>query len=325
MNSKKNHTENTEQKTLHIFSPASIGNFIVGFDTLGAAIESDMQKLGDDLIISSHKKSEIINYGRFADQIPTNKTNLIAIAEVAFNRLLAKNNIPIETLKFEVTKHLPAGSGLGSSSASIVATLFGLNQWYGMPFTQNDILKLSAEIEGGNSGGKHYDNVAPALLGGLQLITQDSNETCYTLPYCKNWYIALCFPDIQISTKEGRALLPDTIKLKQAVQMQSRLSGFIHALHNKDESALFSLMQDDIIIPARQNLIPHYQTAEKEVKKLGAKVFGISGSGPTCFAIATQKDTAHHICEQLLEIMQQGHRAFSCVAQISSLGTRITV
>lgn len=60
-------------------------------------------------------------------------------------------------------------SVLGSSSSSIIATLIALNTFYDTLLSSTDMLLLLGKMEGIVSGSTHYDNVAPNLLGGLQL------------------------------------------------------------------------------------------------------------------------------------------------------------
>lgn len=304
-------------KSIKVFAPATIGNFIVGFDVLGASLTTSDRVLGDELIISDRSPAGYSATGEFAYRLPEDKDNLVIKTAEFFNQKL--DHMP-QKLHFELSKNLPIGSGLGSSAASIVATLVGLNEWYGKPFSKSQLVDWSAEIEGGNSGSEHYDNVAPCVLGGLQLINTDKQNVCQPIPFFDDLYFAVCFPDIEITTRAAREILPKQITLQSAIQMQSRLSSFIASCFLKQKKTALSLMKDDVVTPCRQQLIPNYAKAEQIALKNGAITFAISGSGPTCFAICDNAEVATNVSTLMLKALQQGSHAFSCVAKLDLNG-----
>jgi homoserine kinase len=308
-------------KSIKVFAPATIGNFIVGFDVLGASLSTRDRILGDELIISDRSPAGYTASGEFAYRLPEDKDNLVIKTAEFFNQKLKQKP---QKLHFELSKNLPIGSGLGSSAASIVATLVGLNEWYGNPFSKDQLVNWSAEIEGGNSGSVHYDNVAPCILGGLQLINTDKENVCQSIPFFEELHFALCFPDIEITTRAAREILPKQVSLESAVQMQSRLSAFIAACFLKQKDTALALLKDDVINPYRQQLIPNYAEAEQIALNNGAIAFAISGSGPTCFAVCETNNVAQRVAELMLDTLRQGEHAFSCVARLDPEGARTT-
>ncbi|NVK87887.1 MAG: homoserine kinase [Gammaproteobacteria bacterium] len=310
---------------LSVFAPASIGNFIVGFDVLGAAIKTHDRVLGDVLSISDDKPAGYSAVGEFAFRLPQDKDNLVIKTAEYFNRQLAqlRPDIEIQKLTFKLAKNLPIGSGLGSSSSSIVATLFGLNQWYQQPFSQPLLLQWSAEIEGANAGAMHYDNVAPCLLGGLQLINEESQEVCQSIPFFDDLHLAFCFPDIEITTKSARSVLPTQVSLPAAIAMQKRLASFTAACFRQDKAALVSSLVDDSIEPLRKQLIPNFEQAKRCAMEQGALAFSISGSGPTCFAICESADKAKTIAKLIHDTLKQGDHSFYWTGQIDTAGARL--
>ncbi len=307
-------------KSIKVFAPASIGNFIVGFDVLGASLHTNDRLLGDELTISDESPAGYSATGEFAHRLPDDKENLVIKTAAFFNQKFSGKP---QKLNFVLSKNLPIGSGLGSSSSSIVATLFGLNQWYGNPFSQQQLLHWSAHIEGGNSGAVHYDNVAPCLLGGLQMINSEIEDTCESVPFFDDLYFALCFPDIEITTKSAREVLPQNLSLVQTVTMQSRLGGFIAACYNQKKDKAIALLKDETITPCRQSLIPNYTQAEQYALDSGALTFAISGSGPTCFAICNNLKQATTIAQGMFDRLKQGAHAFYCIAQIDTQGCKL--
>ncbi len=307
-------------KSISVFAPATIGNFIVGFDVLGACLQTDDRVLGDVLTLSQTLPASYSATGEFAHRLPDNKDNLVIKTAEFFNQQLKQKP---EKIDFVLSKNLPIGSGLGSSSSSIVATLYGLNEWYNRPFSYEQLLLWSAQIEGNNSGSVHYDNVAPCLLGGLQLINHDLSKSSHTLPFFDDLHIALCFPDIEITTKAARDILPATVTLQQSITMQSRLASFVAACYSGNKHDAIALMKDEVFTPKRQQLIPNYTEAEKIAIDNGALTFCLSGSGPTCFALCDDATTAKTVSVEMLRVMQQGEHAFACVAQMDNVGARL--
>jgi homoserine kinase len=307
-------------RTIQVFAPATIGNFILGFDVLGASLATADRALGDALTISDAQPAGYSAKGEFAYRLPEDKDNLIIKTADFFNHQLPHKP---QKLHFELSKNLPIGSGLGSSSASIVATLIGLNHWYQAPFSKEQLVDWAAKIEGRNSGSVHYDNVAPCLLGGLQLINTDTSPVCQSIPFFDDLYFAICFPDIEITTRRAREILPQQISLQAAVQMQSRLAAFVSACFLGQKEKALSLMKDDVIAPYRQSLIANYREAEQAALTQGAITFAISGSGPTCFAICQCPETARQVAKQMLKWLKQGDHAFSCVARLDNKGAYI--
>lgn len=307
-------------KQIKVFAPASIGNFIVGFDVLGACLHTSDRVLGDELTISDKSPAGYTAVGEFAYKLPEDKENLVIKTAAFFNQKLT---VKPQKLTFELSKNLPIGSGLGSSSSSIVATLFGLNEWYQKPFTQQQLLGWSAIIEGSNSGSVHYDNVAPSLLGGLQLICEQLPSPSSSIPFFDSLHFALCFPDIEVTTKSAREILPKSLPLKNAINLQAQLAAFIASCYQNDLPTALALLHDNELTSSRQGLIKNYHRAQKNALEMGAFTFSISGSGPTCFAICDTQAKAEQVSQQMLEDLKQGKHAFACTAQLDKKGARV--
>ncbi|NVJ59869.1 MAG: homoserine kinase [Gammaproteobacteria bacterium] len=309
---------------LTVFAPASIGNFIVGFDILGAAIETHDRCLGDTLTISNELPAGYQAVGEFAFRLPKDKDNLVIKTAEVFNQKIKelRSDIKVEKLNFQLSKNLPIGSGLGSSSSSIVATMVGLNSWYKEPFQKKDILKWCAQIEGGNSGAIHYDNVTPCLFGGLQLINPELATPYQSIPFFDDLHLAIIFPDIEITTKSAREVLPKNLSLKQAVEMQQRLASFIAACYRNEHQVMLDCLKDHIIEPTRKVLIPKFDEGKKTALENGALTFAISGSGPTCFALCNTEAQARKVAAAVYNVMEQGNHAFYCVGKIGNKGSR---
>lgn len=305
---------------IKIYAPASIGNVGVGFDILGAAIvpiNGDL--LGDCITVKTAKTFQLINKGIFSDELPTCiQKNIVWKCWLNFCKL-TKKNTPVSII---LEKNMPIGSGLGSSACSIVATLVAMNKFYNQPLNSRELLLLMGEIEGEISGGIHYDNVAPSYLGGLQLILDDSEIISQKIPSFKNWFWIVAWPGIKISTAEARQILPKKYNREICIKNSRYLSGFIHASYSQKPDLAGRLMKDFIAEPYRIELLPNFLKTKDEIKKIGAISCGISGSGPTIFAVSDDIEIAKKISLWMTKNYLQNKTGFVHICFLDLKGAR---
>ncbi|XBC38350.1 MAG: homoserine kinase [Buchnera aphidicola (Floraphis choui)] len=305
---------------IKIYSPASIGNVGVGFDVLGAAIEPiDGSLLGDIVTIVPSNTFNLISKGIFSNQLPTNiQKNIVWKCWNYFCSFLNKN-IPITII---LEKNMPIGSGLGSSACSVVASIIAMNTYLNYPIKKTELLLLMGNLEGSISGSIHYDNVAPCFLGGLQLIINKNNIICQKLPIFKNWLWTIAWPGVKITTADARTILPPKYSKDICIKHSRYLAGFIHSLYTEQPKLASQLMNDVIAEPYRIKLLPNFLKTKKEIKKLGAIGCGISGSGPTIFAISDNLKTAKNIKKWLNDNYLQTKQGFVHICKLDAIGTR---
>lgn len=265
------------------FAPASIGNFAVGFDTLGAALHPlDGSPLGDVVEIEEAPAPSLHCEGPFAHQLPEDPTlNLANLTATAFATAWGRVLPP---LRIRLHKGLPVGSGLGSSAATVAATLKALNALFGEPLDESALLRAAGESESHASGAVHLDNVAPALLGGLRLITPSGDAEA--LPFPAHLRILIASPELRLPTREARAVLPERVPLTLAVSHARQFAAFIHALHSEEEAPLRHGFRDLIAEPHRAALVPGFRSVQAAALDAGAWACTLSGAGPAVFAVA---------------------------------------
>lgn len=280
---------------MRVFAPASIGNLSVGFDALGLALEAiEGGVLGDVVSFRAGPQDDWVLRctGPFAHELPEDPEENIVMASCRrFERQTRAAGKEIETLQVTLDKRLPVGSGLGSSASSIVATLVGVNRFFGQPLNRFDLLELMAQMEGEISGEVHLDNIAPSLLGGLRLCLPDGASQ-YGLPWPGRWQVLVAWPGIHIATKAARELLPDRLRRSTAVAHGAQFAHFVHELHAGEPRDAARCLVDLIAEPWRKDLIPGFDEARGALMRMGALAFGISGSGPTVFAIVDDSRVA---------------------------------
>ncbi len=310
-------------KSTKAFAPASIGNVSLGFDLLGAALQPiDGTKLGDWVEVTDAEEFTLIVDGAFADRLPPGvENNIVTKCYEFFQDKLAAANKPLLSIKMHLHKVLPIGSGLGSSASSIVAAFYALNAHAGDPFVKDELLIMMGELEGQISGSVHYDNVAPSYLGGLVLMTGESSPVAVQLPCFENWYWVVCYSGIAVSTAEARRLLPVQYTLSDTLAFGRQLSVFVHSLYSNNEELAAKMMTDVIAEQHRKVLLPRFDDARQACSQSNALAFGISGSGPTVFAVARELDDAKAMQSWLEKEYIQNPDGFSHVCCLSREGT----
>ncbi|WP_343128744.1 homoserine kinase [Buchnera aphidicola (Kurisakia onigurumii)] len=306
---------------IKIYAPASIGNLNVGFDVLGAAISPiDGSLLGDCITIQSSKKFELKVLGSFKNDLPKNE--LDNIVWKCWNYFCKKINKKIN-IKITLEKNMPIGSGLGSSACSIVAALIAINNFLKKPLQNSELLILMGKLEGIISGEIHYDNVAPCYLGGLQLIINQKKYLSEKIPNFTNWLWIVGWPGIKISTSQARNILPKKYSKETCIQHSKNLAGFIHASYTKNSKLASTLMQDLIAEPYRTCLLPNFIKTKKKIIEVGALSCGISGSGPSIFAITKNTDMAVKISEIIKNnYFKNKIDGFVKICKIDTIGAR---
>lgn len=283
------------------FAPGSIGNVGPGFDVLGLAVDG----IGDRVTVTLTKRDSRIEsvIGRDAEFIPRDPArNCAAIAANAY--LLPYGFRALVS----IDKGLALSGGMGGSAASSVAGAYAAALALGQAPQQRDILAAALEGEAALSG-RHLDNIAPSVLGGLVLSRCVDPIDVIALPVAADWWIAWVTPDVRIRTKEARALLPDQTDRATWIQQMANTTALAHAFATGDEALLGRALDDRYAEPRRASLIPHFHEAKQAALDAGALGCSISGSGPTLFAVARDAESARE-CAAAME------RAFGQVKSI---------
>ncbi|WP_188693517.1 homoserine kinase [Bowmanella pacifica] len=308
------------------YAPASTGNVSLGFDLLGAALKPiDGSLLGDEVEVYASEQFDIEVKGHFAHKLPSDpKQNILYHCHQHFVSKLSERQKGLVPCAMVLYKNLPIGSGLGSSASSVVAALHGLNSFYGDPFNADEMLLMMGELEGQISGSVHYDNVAPCYLGGLVLMAEQAQRIAIQLPVFEEWYWVVCYSGIKVSTSEARKILPQQVSLKNTLTFGRQLGVFVHALHTGDRQLAASVMHDVIAEPYRKALLPGFDEARQFAGDNQALAFGISGSGPTVFAVCDNLESAQRINQWLSEHYIQNNDGFSHICQLDPQGSTAT-
>ena len=196
-----------------IWVPATIGNLGPGFDILGAAIEGPGDVITVELIDGDYDEVASVT-GKDADLIPRDPKNNCAV--IAALSLLNKIR-SAKRVKVSIHRELPVSGGLGSSAAASVGGALAALHAAGVEATKEQLLAAALDGEEAVSG-KHLDNIAPGLLGGVTLVYGVTPPKVCRLPLKGDWWICVATPDIQLSTKKARHVLPSLVSQQDFVQ-----------------------------------------------------------------------------------------------------------
>jgi homoserine kinase len=305
--------------SIRVFASATVANVACGFDVLGFAVDNP----GDEVILK--KKAT-----------PGVKISKITGDEGRLSLSAEKNTVGVSVSRFldhigsrqgieiSLNKKMPLGSGLGSSAASAVAGVFAINQLLGMPMTQQELLPFAMEGERLACGSAHADNVAPSLLGGFVLIRSYDPLDVIKIKTPPNLFCTIIHPHIEVQTKDARDILRKKILMSDAIIQWGNVGGLIAGLMSADYGLIGRSMQDVIVEPIRSILIPGFNEVKAAGLDAGALGCGISGSGPSIFALSTKEAIAQKVGKAMTKVFDSlkiGSEVY--VSKINNAGPQI--
>jgi homoserine kinase len=270
--------------------PATSANLGPGFDCLGLALPiyntitiEETVLPGTGIEINLMSENDVIDEMIF-DNVPKDENSIIYKAvEMLYNSI---GQEPSE-LKINVQSQIPITRGLGSSASVVVGGLIAANKLLGSPADTTALLSIATEVEG------HPDNVAPAILGGFVLASQEDDGSIITekLNWPEEWDITVCIPDFELSTNIARSVLPETVPLSDAVYNAKHLAMFIQAINTKDVKLMKNALHDRLHQPYREKLIPGMkEIMESFIHEDNVIGTVLSGAGPSILVISHKYD-----------------------------------
>lgn len=302
---------------IKIFCPATIANISCGFDVLGLCLEA----IGDEMIIrKSNIKGIRITKIIGADLPIETSKNVAGVAALAL-----LNAIDCEYgFEIEIYKNIKAGSGIGSSAASAAGAVFGINELIGSPFNRKELVEFAMKGEAIASGSEHADNVAPAILGGITLIRSNNPLDIIKIESPSELYASIIHPQIELKTSEMRAVLQPMIPLKSAIIQWGNLGGLLSRFYTSDYELIGRSLHDEIVEPLRGQYIPKFNEIKKIALENGALGSGISGSGPSIFALSKGIETAKRVAEAMDVFYKNTNLPYEIhVSKVNSEGIKV--
>ena len=186
-------------------------------------------------------------------------------------------------VRIELTKRIPVAAGLAGGSADAAAVLKGMNDLYGLQLTEEKLCELGARLG---------SDIPFCIMGGTMLAT-GRGEVLTRLSDMPETWVVLAKPRISVSTawayqnydEQGADRHPDNEAIKQAIARGNR-KAVAGLLCNVLESV--TIKKYDVIAEYKQMMLDK-----------GAMASMMSGSGPTVFGLAKNREQAEAIADVL--------------------------
>ena len=307
------------KKKITVFAPATVANIGCGFDSMGLAIDAP----GDELRLELNNEREIRIRKITGDRKKLSydpKKNTVAVSiQALLNALEIHQGFDIY-----LSKKMPLGSGLGSSAASSVAGAFAANELLGQPFRKTELVPFAMAGEKVASGSAHADNAAPSLLGGIVLIRSYDPLEVISLAVPDMLVVVVVHPNVELLTKNSRAVLPKSISLNDGIAQWSNTAALVAGLYTNNFSLIGRAVSDRIAEPHRAVLIPCFNDVKASAIIKGALACNISGSGPSVFALAEGKSKAAEIAKAMRSAFSKANiKSTAYISSVNKKGTRI--
>ncbi len=266
-------------KKVRAKATATVSNLNCGFDVLGMAINEPCDFI--DLEMTDSGAVEIAGIKGCQSLSKDPDKNVVG---VVLNAMIRKTGTKAGFRAY-IEKGITPGSGIGSSAASSAAAAFAANELMGNIFSLKELVTCAMEGERLASGTAHADNVAPALLGGITLIRSYEPLEIVQIHIPPELLCVVIHPEMEIKTSMARGILDKHIPLGTAVKQWGNVGGLIAGFYSEDYDLIGRSLVDHVAEPKRSSLIPGFHEMKKAAMQNGALGAGISGSGPSVFAL----------------------------------------
>lgn len=249
---------------LSVRVPATSANLGPGFDSFGLALD-----LCNEVTIDTGAEPRVSWEGEGADELAASGGDLVGEA-----MRIAAGPHALPAFAMHGVNRVPLASGLGSSSAAVVAGVVAGLVLLGESPAAEVVFPHAAAIEG------HPDNAAPACFGGFTVATADGFVR--RLDVHPDVRPVLLVPDMRLPTAEARAALPEHVARADAVFNAAHAALMVEAL-TRDPGLLHRALRDRLHQQVRLSLVPPVADVFERLREDGVPVC-VSGAGPTLLA-----------------------------------------
>lgn len=305
-------------RRVRVKAPATVSNLNCGFDVLGFALSEPYDIVEVELTDTGRVEIENITG---CDSLSTDPEKNVVGAVL---KALAAATGRAAGFRVFIEKGIMPGSGIGSSAASSAAAAYAANVLLDNRFSLPELVRFAMEGEMLASGTPHADNVAPSLMGGITLIRSYEPLDIIQLNVPRELYCIVIHPEMEIRTSMARGLLDRQLPLETAVRQWGNVGGLVAGLYREDYDLIGRSLIDYVAEPKRSALIPGFNELKKRALHDGALGAGISGSGPSVFALCRGVPAAEKVLGGMKEVIRSAGLGFqSYLSPVGSGGARI--
>jgi homoserine kinase len=295
------------------FAPGSVGNVGPGLDILGLAVSG----LGDEVRLEWRDDARIVIADPGHPDLPTNpEQHSAAIAASAVLRRAGHQR----GFTLTARKGLPLSGGQGGSAASAVAGAVAADFLTEAHLGHTALLECALEAEAAVAG-RHADNLAPSLLGGLVLVRSIAPMDVIRLPVPEGLRVVLVHPEQRLQTRDARQVLPLSVTRDVALTQAANIAAMVAGACLGDIALIGRGLDDQIAEPARAHLLPGFHAAKDAAMAAGAVGCSISGAGPTVFALVDGEEIGNRVAAWMVAAYAgEGVTAMARVATVDLIG-----
>lgn len=299
-------------------APASIGNVGVGFDILGQAFDA-----ARDTVTAVREDAPGVRLGTVSglvSSLPDSPADNTALA--AAQAVLDAVGAPFG-MRLSIDKGVPLAAGMGGSAASAVAGAAAANALLGQPFSVEELLPYALEGERIASDPPHWDNVMASLLGGLVLAASEHPPLVQRLSVPSGIVSVVLHPSVKVETRMARGILRKEVPMAMVVEHSRRVAAFAAGCASGDLGLIRAGLEDVLIEPQRQHLLPVLPAVKRAALAAGALGCSFSGSGPSVFAWALEGEADAVEDAMSWTFVEAGIAARAYRAPVASEGARV--
>lgn len=234
---------------------------------------------------------QIISHNRF---VPDDERNLAyQAAKLLKEKLGVRRGVAIS-----ITKHIPVAAGLAGGSSDAAATLRGLNKLWGLGLSLDELAEIGAEI----------GSDVPFCVYGGTAVARGRGEKIEHIPAPPPCWVILAKPTIGVSTAD----------VYRNLQLQSvhhpDVDGMVEAIKEKNYEKICALA-GNVLESVTLNMHPEVAQIKEQMKRFGADVSLMSGSGPTVFGLVQHDSRLQRVynglrgfCEHVYAVRLIGER-----------------
>ncbi|MEE9466240.1 MAG: homoserine kinase [Candidatus Neomarinimicrobiota bacterium] len=227
---------------LSVSVPATTANLGPGYDRLGLALDWRLKAVAHPAA-----RWSVITQGEGARELQQDETNLVAQAGA---RYYERQGWQPQPLAIRVDNPIPLGRGLGSSAAAIVAGMALAQLAADGSLDHDTLFHEAAAMEG------HSDNVAAAIYGGLQEVSNEAGNRTRPLPLTRTIQVVLVIPQATKSTAKLRAVLPAEVSAEDRAVTEAAYRAVVAGLATGDPAGLACSVEDRRHQPYRLKALP---------------------------------------------------------------------
>tara|TARA_Y100001968_G_C19333864_1_gene705749 strand:+ start:109 stop:1059 length:951 start_codon:yes stop_codon:yes gene_type:complete len=298
------------EKTLIVLAPAKINLHLQvlglrsdGFHELAMVMQSIDLK---DILTFKYRDDGIINLDIENSNLSNGADNLIVKAAKFLKTSSGRDDLGVNIL---LKKNIPIGAGLAGGSTDAAATLYGLNILWALGYTSENLEYISSKIG---------SDIAFCIEGGTQLcFGRGEILEQAELPNPSLGVILLKDPLISVSTPWAYDLnkkhnQSNYLTTEQAYEVQR---GHLRSAEwlKKSNANLIPPLNNDlekVVAP----ITPSVRKALELLRSIPENLsVAMSGSGPSCFALFKDFNTADKALERNYNLIKSaGFEAWSC-------------